>query len=84
MVSLITVHDKSETVFTANGYGSLNPEIINPQVTETTGADYALTFNYPADGTLAARLLLEEHCCRTHPDFTVASGVSYLADTHRT
>lgn len=56
---MITVHDRTATVFTATGQGVLDKEIINPTVAEELGGGYTLTFQYPADAPAAQRLTLE-------------------------
>lgn len=71
---MITVHDRAATVFTATGYGSLDPEIINPQVTEAIGGDYTLTFTYPADGALAEQLVLENIVAAPTPSSALRQG----------
>ena len=71
---MITVHDRTVTVFTANGYGALDTEIINPQVAETIGGDYSLTFTYPADGQLAGHLLLENIVAAPTPTSQLRQG----------
>ena len=71
---MITVHDRAATVFTATGYGSLDLEIINPQVTEAIGGDYTLTFTYPADGALAEQLVLENIVAAPTPSSALRQG----------
>lgn len=56
---MITIHDRTATTFTATGLGVLDREIINPIVTEELGGEFSLTFTYPADGSAATHLILE-------------------------
>lgn len=56
---MITIHDATATSFEATGLGVLDLEIINPEVCEELNQSFTLSFDYPATGTYAEHMKLE-------------------------
>lgn len=56
---MISVHNRAAQTFTATGLAVLDREIIDPVVSEELGSHFMLSFSYPADGSAAKHLRLE-------------------------
>ena len=56
---MISVHNRVAKTFTTNGLAVLDREIIDPVVSEELGSHFMLSFSYPADGSAAKHLRLE-------------------------
>ncbi|MCI6584800.1 MAG: hypothetical protein MSC45_07015 [Mobiluncus sp.] len=64
---MITIHDATATTFEATGLGVLDLEIINPEVSEELNQSFTLSFDYPATGTYAEHMKLENIVACTVP-----------------
>lgn len=56
---MISVHNRDAVVFSANGLGVLDGEVIDPVVSEELNGGFSLSFTYPADAPLAEHLVVE-------------------------
>lgn len=71
---MISVHDRTAKAFTATGLAVLDRQIIDPVVTEELNGKYVLSFSYPADGSAAQHLVLENLVAAPVPDVQARQG----------
>lgn len=71
---MISVHERSTITFTSTGLAVLDREIIDPVVAEELNGGFTLRFNYPADGSAAQYLVLENIVATPAPGIQSRQG----------